>query len=390
MSNFDIRLVGIENVEPYKLTDGHILYTVPPPEMLVEGFLPKATVTGLTAPPGKGKTWLALELSRAVSTGGKFLGVFKSEEAPVLYVGSDSSLHDYAQQWRRLTQQEWAHAVHRNVNNHEPNLLEENVRFLIQSDFMLDSTDTIRKIVKTSMDFEWGEPVESIVWKMSDAGAYPVVDGYRRRRGFGLIIFDTFSKLTRANQNDNTLTEECFRNMRFVSEQTGACVVVLHHNAARNEFNDGEQWRGATAAEGALDNRIQLSSDPKDKYVIQAEFKKFRGITPAPVLYRMNVDDIESASLTWVEKKEETKTFDDGLLDAILVYLGTHGQWMKARMISDALWESFTAYYPSEAKFRTAVKTRMDSEARRPTARIDTMCDGPGSPRMYKLIQEEK
>jgi AAA domain-containing protein len=60
-------------------------------KMLVEGFLPEGT-SMLGALPGVGKTWFALSLAKALTTGKPFLGRFEVKEPiPVLYLIPESS-----------------------------------------------------------------------------------------------------------------------------------------------------------------------------------------------------------------------------------------------------------------------------------------------------------
>jgi hypothetical protein len=60
-------------------------------KMLIEGFLPEG-VSMLGALPGVGKTWFALSLAKALTTGEKFLGRFEvTAPVPVLYLIPESS-----------------------------------------------------------------------------------------------------------------------------------------------------------------------------------------------------------------------------------------------------------------------------------------------------------
>ena len=58
---------------------------------MVEGILPRASVTLLAGEPGSYKTWLALALLRGVATGGNFLGR-KCAQASVLYLDRENPL----------------------------------------------------------------------------------------------------------------------------------------------------------------------------------------------------------------------------------------------------------------------------------------------------------
>src|SRR5690348_17885893 len=60
-------------------------------EWMVEGILPRASVTLLAGEPGSYKTWLALALLRGVASGGNFLGR-KCAKASVLYLDRENPL----------------------------------------------------------------------------------------------------------------------------------------------------------------------------------------------------------------------------------------------------------------------------------------------------------
>jgi hypothetical protein len=376
--NIDVRTVGLESIEPYGLTTSTDLYTIEPPPMLIENVIPKGTITALTSAPGSGKTWNALEMGRAVIVGGRYLGSFQAEPGTVLFVGSDASKHDYAQQWRRLTAKDWA--AHNPTEEDlalggefEPNPFDERIRFLIQSNFMLDNLDTIRKIIATSNRFRWGHEGE--------------------RRGFSLIIFDTFSKLTRGNQNDNTITEECFRNIRLVTEHTGAAVLVLHHGPKAGEFSDGKGWRGASSAPGALDNHIQLNPTKDEKYVVEVEFLKFRGITPPNFHYEMNVGTgtETEASLVFCQPPAEQKgALTDSITDDVVGWLANaaRGQTVSINQIADALHPTMNTLIPDLKKFRQVIYNRLAAELRRVKPRVAKEHMPGGRVSYFALSQE--
>src|SRR3972149_6711151 len=87
---------------PYKLMGIQELFDTPEPPMLVDTVLPMRTLTGLSSFPGVGKTWLSLELARAVATGTKFLGQHQARIGNVVFVGQDASVHDYGRQLLKL------------------------------------------------------------------------------------------------------------------------------------------------------------------------------------------------------------------------------------------------------------------------------------------------
>ena len=372
----DIKLSNMDSVEAYPFVSTEDMYAIKSPPMLIEGILPKQTITGLTSFPGTGKTWLAFEFMRSIATGGRFLERFDAEQGSVLFVGSDASVHDYARQWRNLSSAEWASYApteEQYAAGQVPyNPLQSSVKFLVQSDFLFEDLSSVRRLIKSCWDHTWGEP------KMTDLGPM-------WRRGFSLIIFDTLSKLTRANQNDNTEMEEVFRNIRLISESTKAGVVLLHHNSYRGEYNDGESWRGASSQIAALDNWFQIGAEDNDKYHINLKVKRFRGITPEPFSYKMVLTE-DSAKLAYTEAAQSTQ-FDDGILQSINNFLllpTARGHWFSAQQIADGLWEEYKELFGNaKDRFLRAVRNRINEGVTNTFPTIQKRGGGRRSQRAY-------
>ncbi len=66
--------------------------TSPPVRFLVPNLLPDGGLVMIVGKPGAFKSFLALDLCRAVSTGASFAGLVKSEARPVLYLDAENSL----------------------------------------------------------------------------------------------------------------------------------------------------------------------------------------------------------------------------------------------------------------------------------------------------------
>lgn len=354
--------MGIESVRPYKLVEGEALYAIRPPVMQIDQFLPVGGVMGMTALPGVGKTWLALEAARAVSSGTLFLGRYKTMRGGVLFIGSDSSLEDYAYQWTRLTR-----ATPDAVEVFEP------VRFLIQDTFMLDDRDEIRRLIRTHQTFEWGE---------HRIGS----DGPEREHGFHLIIVDTLASTMNAQENDNSEMSQVFRFVRLLAAVTNCAVVLLHHNSKKTEFNDGSDWRGATSMRGALDSWVNLVPHRRDPYLIGVQYKKFRGIKPEDFAFRMAVSDPETASLTMSDEPVTTgqRMQFDPLATSITEYVVAN-PGKRASEIRDALWEKFSAgvdaggatlVFDSKLKMIHAVNNRLNALIGSSAVRRSVSVDG--------------
>lgn len=336
-------LADMRGVRPYALADADALYAVRPAAQQIEGFLPVGGVMGITAYPGVGKSWLAMEISRAVASGTPFLGRYRAHRGGVLFVGSDSSLEDYALQWSRLT---------RSIDGASE--VFEPARFLVQSSFMFEDRDEVRRLIRTHETFEWGDV-------QHEAGTNLAY----REQGFHVIVFDTLSKLTRANQNDNSEMEEVFRNVRLIADATNAAVVLLHHNSKRSEYNDGSDWRGAMSQIGGLDSWVHLTPARSDKYLIGVTYKKFRGITPPDFSYRMDVEDPSRAALTATDEPvtREQRMERGHLARAVEKYVAEHpGQ--RAVEIKKGMWDEHQGdhggeKFTSKKPFDTAVDNRL-------------------------------
>ncbi len=356
-------LSGIENVTPYELASSTALHGIEPPAMIIDDILPAGNILIITADPGVGKSWLCMEIERAVSSDTPFLGHFNTLSGSALFVGSDSSEFDYAQQWTRLIhehEQKFAEYVASLPDEKREELLSEQLgpdwrngqyhaaRFLLMSDFMFDSPEHIRKLIATSLNFEYG-PYEDTY---DDYGNHT---GHQRRKGFRIIIFDSFSKLTRADQNDNTQVEEVFRNIRLISEATGASIVILHHASKK-----GNDMRGAKAMEAAVDSWIQLSSSPSALHFIKVAIKKFRGIRPDNFSYNMYVENKKDAKLQY--HMAATQLESDGLTRAIFNYLEQNApKEFTISSVTNALAPDWIdKYNNSMAGVKQAVRDRLE------------------------------
>ena len=352
MSTQNPRLAGLSAAKAYPLANSLALYNVQPPKMLIEDFLPAGAIVGVTAAPGTGKTWLTFEVMRSLAVGDLFLGKFRCDRPmSCLFVGSDASVHDYARQWRRLTHDDWKDG------DGELNPLEMRSRFLIQSDFLFEDTASVMRVIKTHQEFDSGDSYDIMEYDEEAGMDVPVTV---RDTGFKVIVFDTLSKMTRANQNDNTEMEEVFRNIRLIAEQTGATIILLHHNSKRNEFNGGQEWRGAVAQIGALDCWLQLSPGQADRYLINVEYKKFRGITPDGFSYRMKVGEEASASLEYTEPEQVMSRVDHLAIAITTVVKDNYPMSITINNMVDSLADEWLKHFSNDKqRLRDAVRNRV-------------------------------
>ena len=178
-------------------------------EWMVEGILPRASVTLLAGEPGSYKTWLALALLRGVASGGNFLGC-KCAQANVLYLDRENPL---AVMRERLA--------------------------VLGIDSLVDSRI-------------WGG------W-LADAppciGDFRILEMARERRP--LIIFDSLIRFhAAADENSATEMSMVMADLRALAN-AGATVVVLHHKPK----SEGSHYRGSSDIAGGVDTAWSVSRD---------------------------------------------------------------------------------------------------------------------------------
>lgn len=68
----------------------------------VRGLIPWAGFVILASISGEGKTWVAFELAKAISTGADFLDTFKTEKGKVLYIDAENPKYEVQRRGRQL------------------------------------------------------------------------------------------------------------------------------------------------------------------------------------------------------------------------------------------------------------------------------------------------
>jgi hypothetical protein len=178
---------------------------------MVEGILPRASVTLLAGEPGSYKTWLALALLRGVASGGNFLGR-KCAQSSVLYLDRENPLA----------------------------VMRERLAVL----GIEESAATDCRI--------WGG------W-LPDAppgiGDFRILEIARERRP--LIVFDSLIRFhAAADENSATEMSMVMADLRALAN-TGATVVVLHHKPK----SEGSHYRGSSDIAGGVDTAWAVSRD---------------------------------------------------------------------------------------------------------------------------------
>jgi hypothetical protein len=198
---------------------------VPATEWLVEGILPRASVTLLAGEPGSYKTWLALALLRGVAAGGEFLGR-KCVRASVLYLDRENPLA----------------------------VMRERLAVL---------------------GIERSAAADCRIWGgwLGDAppgiGDIRILEIARARRP--LIVFDSLIRFhAAADENSATEMAVVMADLRALAN-AGATVVALHHKPK----SEGSHYRGSSDIAGGVDTAWAVSRD-RDAGLLRLECFKSR------------------------------------------------------------------------------------------------------------------
>lgn len=258
----------------------------PEPPTLVKGLIVRCGVTGLSADPNVGKTFLALKIAQSVLTGRPLLDRFEVKRGSVLFIGQDAGSADYARQARKVFGTE----PHEHRNGQNPYAF---ARWMLHQGLDLKRPADVAELVEIAnrIPNQAFDPHE-IINVMPDVdpdGKTTWRPVFAKPHGTSLIVLDTLSKMHSAEENSNTEMNRVFDNLRHLSEKTQSAVLLLHHHSYGGEHNPGGRWRGASGQDGALDGWFELRGRGVDTKHVRV--RKFRGVRPDDFSYRMVADE---------------------------------------------------------------------------------------------------
>jgi hypothetical protein len=282
------------------------------PNSLIEGFLPSKGIVIIAAAPFTGKTFLGLEITRAISTRTPFLGKYKTtpRKAKVLIIEEDSADWDFRVQYEKITGNKLNEetVIERLSLNGEDT---DNVAYSIQQIQWLSDERFVRELAywanqhssfigyHTIIDEEIGEP-DSVP---------------QYEYGFDVIILDSLTALHNFDENQNREMHRVVENIRLLSHLTGSCVVILHHiNKGGGENYDPrngltlDRLRGASSIVAAADVVIGLYKKARFNEEIHLQMLKNRAFPEMRDIsyYFHTSEDGENVSLNIVSSTAGT------------------------------------------------------------------------------------
>lgn len=252
-------------------------------EWRINGFIPGEGTTIISSPSGEKKTWIALEIARAISAGENFLGEdgFQTKKGRVLYINGENSEREMQ---RRLEKME--------IDN-EDLLITNSDKFKLNND---DSVELIKKLIE--------------------------------EQKIDVIIIDTFRALAGGINEDRAEEVRAFFDRLKPFKDIGISLIFLDHNRKPQNFEGNkpkkEQLLGSQDKTANMEVLIQISS-PNGSNQIQVYQLKNRLakeiepftilISESPLDEKMSMSYLGKIEYDRVSKKEEAKELIIDLLD---------------------------------------------------------------------------
>lgn len=287
--------------KPISLLRTAELLAAPPPPMLIDGLIVRQGITGISADPGRGKTFLALEMMRCILMGLPLFDRFKTRHGSILFIGQDCSYAQYAQQARKVFGKyiDTSLAFERDG---ETTILKpfDHVRWLIHQKLDLSKAldcaaivDIARSIPNLAYDPDVPIDYVDVIVEREGRRFLEWEPVYGSPNGVSLIVLDTWSKLHSADENTNSAMIPVMSNVRTLAEQTEAAILLLHHHSYSSDSNPGNRWRGASSQIGDIDTHLEIQGAGGRGPGRRLKTRKFRGIPTEDFKFEMHTTETE-------------------------------------------------------------------------------------------------
>lgn len=286
---------GSQPADIFDTLDLAAIDALPPPSWLVEGLIPETGLTFIYGKPGKGKSFVVLDLALRIAHGFDWHGK-ECRQGGVLYVAGEGKggYRNRVHGW---------HDRHGLVSDCAP------FRLLPRAINLMTAED-VAKLVRT---------VKAVV---GDAR---------------LVIIDTVARvLPGAEENASKEMGLFVAACDAIREQCGVAVIGVHHSGK----DEDRGMRGSTALEGAGDCVLHLKRTEGSSLVEVATEKQKDGEEAKPLFLRL-------AKVEWMDGLKQTSTLVPELATAPAET--TNNGWPErdiCRQIISALDEQWTAGRP--------------------------------------------
>lgn len=171
-----------------------------------------------------------------------------------------------------------------------------------------------------------------------------------RATGAGLIVIDNLGTISGEAEENASTMRLVMANLRWLAEETGAAVIVIHHQRKSNGISGraGDALRGHSSIEAALDLALHISREPySDQITIKSTKTRAREVAPFTAYFSYTQDDngdLETAQFYSVEPEDNLSSY--AIEREIKAALKTEA------MTQSALWQAVKSELPEVGKPR--------------------------------------
>lgn len=263
----------------------------PPIEYLVNELLPQCVVSLDHGEPRTRKTWAALEVAIAVSTGTPAFGLERfhvPRPFPVLYSSQEDAARDVRIRAKALLSGRGIHT------------LPETLAFSVHKGINLDSGEWQQALIRDILKY-----------------------------GFRLFILDPIRRYSPGVDKGPSEVRQITAFLRRICVETGATVKINHHDVKPSTDNRDERRRSHKASGGdwfaAAECPISYELAGENRTMVIPEDYKFSH-DPQPFVFRLETDDPRNPTIARLigetTSAEDTKTA--AVRHKIIEYLGDH------------------------------------------------------------------
>ncbi len=200
-------------VEPFNLFAKEPL---PEPQWLVEGLFERSSQVVLWGAPGSGKSFVALSWAMHIATGTPWLGKYPVRKCPVFYAVGEGD--------RGMRRRARAAAKEYGFDD-------------VKDLYFYNTAPRIRepKILEEFL---------KLIKKLCP----------------GLVVIDTLARSFSGDENSAEAMSDWLNAALIIQQETGACVMNVHHTAKQAKKGQRPTERGSGALRGAMDTSILVTS----------------------------------------------------------------------------------------------------------------------------------
>lgn len=250
---------------------------IEPFKWLIQGLIPSKSIVVLGGKRASFKSWAALQMAIAVSSASSALGVFNTEQVPVLYIDEENGIDLIKQRVSML----------KKGSNIQNNL---NIAFTSFSNLRLTREEDIRKL----KDFIKTNAIKLII-----------IDSFKR-------VFHTYDE-NKAEEISKIFTDI----LRPITEEYGVSWLLLHHlkKGFRNQSTDEmDMLRGSSELVNYVDAVIVFQRK-NDSEVILKQPKMRKAVEISSKVLKFDISDKEGVAIVVFEGELEELSQSDTAIE---------------------------------------------------------------------------